>query len=106
MATGDTCSSAVDPEIPVLKGESLEDFTRHKRAVQAAELGCKSKGQKITLGPKLYRNFLGADNSISVLIGQTGPKNYAVEKGSEVLLKFLEAQPFARSRILTSGLLQ
>eukprot|EP00959_Pyramimonas_sp_CCMP1952_P076809 1605180-Pyramimonas_sp.AAC.1 len=57
-------NSAVDPKIPVLKGETLKDFTRYKRAVQAAELSCESSEQKRALGPKLYRNLLGADNSI------------------------------------------
>ncbi|CAK0852939.1 unnamed protein product [Prorocentrum cordatum] len=97
MASTNTYNSAVDPKIPVLKGETLKDFTRYKRAVQAAELGCESKEQKIALEPKLYRNLLGADNSIRVLIEQTGPKDYAVEKGAEVLLKFFEAERFAKS---------
>ena len=90
-------NAAVDPKIPVLKGETLKDFTRYKRAVQAAELSCESKEQKTALGPKLYRNLLGADNSISVLIEQSDPKDYAVEEGAQVLLKFLKAQRLAKS---------
>ena len=45
----------------------------------------------------MYRNLLGADSSISVLIEQSDPKDYAVEEGAQVLLKFLEAQRFAKS---------
>ncbi|CAK0825150.1 unnamed protein product [Prorocentrum cordatum] len=97
MANADTYNRAVDPTIPVLKGETLKDFTRYKWAVQTAELGCESKEQRIALGPKLYRNLLGADNSISVPIEQTDPKDDAVEKNAEMLLKFLEAKRFAKN---------
>ncbi|CAK0803467.1 unnamed protein product [Prorocentrum cordatum] len=90
-------NSAVDPEIPVLKGEMLKDFTRYKRAVQAAELSCDSKEAKQALGPKLRRNLLGADNSIRVLTEQTNPKDYATEDGAQTLLRFLEEQRFAES---------
>ncbi|CAK0825490.1 unnamed protein product [Prorocentrum cordatum] len=90
-------NNAVDPKVPVLKGETLQDFTRYKRAVQAAELSCESAEQKRALGPKLYRNLLGADNSISVLIEQSDPVDYATEDGARVLLKFLEDQRFAKS---------
>ncbi|CAK0847357.1 unnamed protein product [Prorocentrum cordatum] len=90
-------NSAVDPKIPVLKGETLKDITRYKRAVQAAELSCESKESKQALCPKLYRNLLGADNSISVLIEQTNPKDYATEDGAARFLRFLEEQRFAKS---------
>ncbi|CAK0806782.1 unnamed protein product [Prorocentrum cordatum] len=90
-------NSAVDPRIPVLKGETLKDFTRYKRAVQAAELSCETEDQLQALGPKLYRNLLGADNSISVLIEQTDPKDYAKKEGARALLAYLEAQRFAKS---------
>ena len=43
MAANETYNAAVDPKVPVLKGETLKDFTRYKRAVQAAELGCETK---------------------------------------------------------------
>ncbi|CAK0798713.1 unnamed protein product [Prorocentrum cordatum] len=90
-------NSAVDPKIPVLKRETLKDYTRCKRAVQAAELSCESKESKQVLGPKLYRNLLGADNSISVLIEQTNPKDDATEDGAQILLRFLEEPRFAKS---------
>ncbi|CAK0904441.1 unnamed protein product [Prorocentrum cordatum] len=90
-------NSAVEPKMPVLKGETLKDFTRYKRAVQAAELSCESKESKQALGPKLYRNLLGADNSISVLIEQANPKDYSTEGGAQILLRFLEEQRFAKS---------
>ncbi|CAK0822266.1 unnamed protein product, partial [Prorocentrum cordatum] len=73
MASGDNFNSSVDPKIPVLKGETLKDFTRYKRAVQAAELGC------------------------DVLIEQTDPRDYAVEDGANVLLKLLETERFVKS---------
>ncbi|CAK0897251.1 unnamed protein product [Prorocentrum cordatum] len=98
MASGDNYNSSVDAKILVLKGETLKDLTRHKRAVQAAELGCESKEQRTALGPKLHRNLLGADNSISVSIEQTDPRKYAVEDGANVLLKFQETERFAKSR--------
>ncbi|CAK0808101.1 unnamed protein product [Prorocentrum cordatum] len=72
-------SSAVDPKIP------------------AAELSCENKESKQALGPKLYKNLLGADNSISVLIEQTYPKDYATEDGAQILLRFLEEQRVAKS---------
>ncbi|CAK0873736.1 unnamed protein product [Prorocentrum cordatum] len=97
MANGENYISSVDPKIPALKGETLKDFTRYRRAVQAAELGCESKEQRPALGPKLHRNLLGADNSISVLIEQTDPRDYAVEDGANVLLDFLETGRFAKS---------
>ncbi|CAK0827876.1 unnamed protein product, partial [Prorocentrum cordatum] len=75
-------NSAVDPKIPLLEG---------------TELSCESKESKQALGPKLYRNLLGADNSISVLIEQTTPKDYATEDGAQILLRFLEEQRFAKS---------
>ncbi|CAK0849524.1 unnamed protein product [Prorocentrum cordatum] len=97
MASGENHNSSVDPKIPVLKGETLKDLTRYKRAVQAEELGCESKEQRTAPGPKLYRNLLGADNSISVMIEQTDPRDYAVEDGANVLLQFLGTERFAKS---------
>ncbi|CAK0858741.1 unnamed protein product, partial [Prorocentrum cordatum] len=101
MASGDSFNSSVDPEFPVLRGETLKDFTRYKRAVQAAELGCESKEQRTALGLTLHPNLLGADNSISVLIElsdaqRADPKDYAVEDGANVL-KFLETERFAKN---------
>ncbi len=90
-------NSAVDPKIPVLRGESLKDFTRYKRAAQAATLACETEEQKKSLGPKLYRNLLGADNSISVLIEQTDPRDYATGDGAEVQARYLEKERFAKS---------
>ncbi|CAK0877498.1 unnamed protein product, partial [Prorocentrum cordatum] len=73
------------------------DFTRYRRAVQAAELGCESNEQRAALGPKLDQNLLGAGNSISVLIEQAGPRDCAAEDGANALLKFLATERFAKS---------
>ncbi|CAK0849447.1 unnamed protein product, partial [Prorocentrum cordatum] len=83
--------------ILVLNGDALKDFPRYNGAVHAAGPGCESKEKRTALGPKLYRYLLGADNSISVLIEQTDPRDYAAVDGANVLLKFLETERFAKS---------
>ena len=62
--------AGIDPKISVLGGESLKDYTRYKRSVEASVLGCDTDEQKKALGPKLYKNLLALNNSISVLVEQ------------------------------------
>ena len=59
----------IDPKVPVLTGESLKDFKTYQRAVQATWLSLSEEDQK-RLGPKLYRNLLGAKTSVSLFIEQ------------------------------------
>ena len=62
----------IDPKVPVLTGESLKDFKTYQRAVQATWLSLSEEDQK-RLGPKLYRNLLGAKTSVSIFIEQLDP---------------------------------
>ena len=59
----------IDPKVPMLIGESLKDFKTYLRAVQATWLSLNEEEQK-RLGPKLYRDLLGAWTSVSVFIEQ------------------------------------
>ena len=52
----------IDPKVSVLGGESLKDYTRYKRSVEASVLGCDSEEHKEALGPKLYKNLLALNN--------------------------------------------
>ena len=62
----------INPKVPVLTGESLKDFKTYQRAVQATWLSLSEEDQK-RLGPKLYRNLLGAKTSVSIFIEQLDP---------------------------------
>ena len=73
MTSGWRENPLVDNRIPVLAGESQRDFVRYKRLVQAAVLSA-SEDEKKTLGPRLYKNLLGLNSSISLLIEQEDPK--------------------------------
>ena len=45
----------IDARISVLGGESLKDYTRYKRSVEASILACEKEDEKKALGPKLYK---------------------------------------------------
>ena len=87
----------IDPKVSVLGGESLKDYTRYKRSVEASVLGCDTDEQRKALGPKLYKNLLALNNSISILIEQEGPAKFASADGAKKLLEFLEKERFAKT---------
>ena len=78
----------VDPKVPVLHGESLKDFVRYRRAVEAAHFSMTEDEQK-RLGPKLYQNLLGVKTSVPVLIEQLEPKDLLGADGAAKLIKYL-----------------
>ena len=71
---------------------------RYKRLVQAAAPSCDEGDQK-TLGPRLYKNLLGLNSSISLLIEQEDPNDFKGEEGANMLLDFLETKRFNRSAL-------
>ena len=79
----------IDPKVPVLTGESLKDFKTYQRAVQATWLSLSEEEQK-RLGPKLYRNLLGAKTSVSIFIEQLDPALLTGTDGTAKLLAELE----------------
>ena len=82
-------ATGIDTKVSVLSGESLKDYTRYKRSVEASVLGCDTDEQKKALGPKLYKNLLALNNSISVLVEQEDPARFAAVDGAKKLLAFL-----------------
>ena len=82
----------IDPKVPVLTGESLKD----QRAVQATWLSLSEEDQK-RLGPKLYRNLLGAKTSVSIFIEQLDPALLTGTDGPAKLLAELENGRFQRT---------
>ena len=63
----------IDAKVSVLGGESLKDYTRFKRSVEASILACEKDEERKALGPRLYKNLLALNNSISVLVEQEDP---------------------------------
>lgn len=55
-------------------------------------LGCETDEQKKALGPKLYKNLLALNNSISVLIEQEDPTKFAAVDGAKKLLELLDVK--------------
>ena len=90
-------TTGIDPKVSVLQGEDLKSFTRFKRSVEASVLGCETDEQKKALGPRLYKNLLALNNSISVLVEQESPQKYAGTDGAKKLIEFLESQRFAKT---------
>ena len=88
----------VDPKVSVLGGESLKDYTRHKRSVEASVLGRGTDEQRNALGPKLYKKILALNSSISILIEQEDPAQFSANDGAKKLLEFLEKERFAKTR--------
>ena len=86
----------IDPKVPVLTGESLKDFKTYQRAVQATWLSLSEEEQK-RLGPKLYRNLLGAKTSVSIFIEQLDPALLTGTDGPAKLLAELENGRFQRT---------
>ena len=86
----------IDPKVPVLTGESLKDFKTYQRAVQATWLSLSEEDQK-RLGPKLYRNLLGAKTSVSIFIEQLDPALLTGTDGPPKLLAELENGRFQRT---------
>ena len=86
----------LDPKVPVLTGESLKDFKTYQRAVQATWLSLSEEDQK-RLGPKLYRNLLGAKTSVSIFIEQLDPALLTGTDGPAKLLAELENGRFQRT---------
>ena len=86
----------IDPKVPVLIGESLKDFKTYQRAVQATWLSLSEEDQK-RLGPKLYRNLLGAKTSVSIFIEQLDPALLTGTDGPAKLLAELENWRFQRT---------
>ena len=86
----------IDPKVPVLTGESLKDFKTYQRAVQATWLSLSEDDQK-RLGPKLYRNLLGAKTSVSIFIEQLDPALLTGTDGPAKLLAELENGRFQRT---------
>ena len=87
----------IDARISVLGGESLKDYTRYKRSVEASILACEKEDEKKALGPKLYKNLLALNNSISVLVEQEDPSKFSSPDGAKKLLEFLESERFGRT---------
>ena len=85
----------IDPKVPVLTGESLKYFKTYQRAVQATWLSLSEEDQK-RLGPKLYRNLLGAKTSVSIFIEQLDPALLTGTDGPAKLLAELENGRFQR----------
>ena len=90
-------ATGIDTKVSVLSGESLKDYTRYKRSVEASVLGCDTDEQKKALGPKLYKNLLALNNSISVLVEQEDPARFAAVDGAKKLLAFLEKERFTKT---------
>ena len=86
----------IDPKVPVLTSESLKDFKTYQRAVQATWLSLSEEEQK-RLGPKLYRNLLGAKTSVSIFIEQLDPALLTGTDGPAKLLAELENGRFQRT---------
>ena len=86
----------IDPKVPVLTGESLKDFKTYQRAVQATWLSLSEEDQK-RLGPKLYRNLLGAKTSVSIFIEQLDPALLTGTDRPAKLLAELENGRFQRT---------
>ena len=86
----------IDPKVPVLIGESLKDFKTYQRAVQATWLSLNEEDQK-RLGPKLYRNLLGAKTSVSIFIEQFDPALLTGTDGPAMLLAGLEKSRFQKT---------
>ena len=78
----------VDPKVPTLTGETVKDFQRYEKVVKATRLSVDEDDQK-RLGPRLYRNLLGARNSVSLLVEQLDVSTLAAANGPQVLLKYL-----------------
>ena len=77
----------IDPKVPVLTRESLKDFKTYQRAVQATWLSLSEEDQKL-LGPKLYRNLLGAKTSVSIFTEQLDPaRNWRMGGSRELASK-------------------
>ena len=79
----------------MLTGESLKDFKTYQRAVQATWLSLSEEEQK-RLGPKLYRNLLGAKTSVSIFIEQLDPALLTGTDGPAKLLAELENGRFQK----------
>ena len=87
----------IDAKVSVLGGESLKDYTRFKRSVEASILACEKDEERKSLGPRLYKNLLALNNSISVLVEQEDPAKFADVDGAKKLLAFLEQERFAKT---------
>ena len=74
----------------------LKDFKTYQRAVQATWLSLSEEDQK-RLGPKLYRNLLGAKTSVSIFIEQLDPALLTGTDGPAKLLAELENGRFQRT---------
>ena len=83
-------------KVPVLIGESLKDFKTYQRAVKPR--GCRSSEEdQKRLGPKLYRNLLGAKTSVSIFIEQLDPALLTGTDGPAKLLAELENGRFQKT---------
>ena len=87
----------IDAKVSVLGGESLKDYTRFKRSVEASILACEKDEERKSLGPRLYKNLLALNNSISVLVEQEDPAKFSDTDGARKLLDFLEKERFAKT---------